>query len=367
MVCLGNIAISFNVAAIAAAVPEISAQMGISEFIGAKVIPYYLLPYGLGALIYAPLTHRYSYGRILGLSLLVFALSCWICAQSASLGALLIGRVGMGVSAAGAIPLGLMILGDFFPKEIRGRLVGGFFSCSFVASIAGIVVGGLADWRWLFVIPALLAVGTVGIAWFGKPPELRRVHGVVVDYGRSLSKRAIKNIFVFIFLISFLYHGVFKWYGVYLHRVYGLERRGISLFFLVTVVGGFCGQMAGGYVSDKKGRLAACRLGVIGLGMSVMALGGMYPLAMLGGVLFLISFFWTMGHNGVSTTLTDFPDGDRSVIASLNSSVRFISGALGFWVSRFFVERSFGLTFLGIGLSILGMSLLIHWMNPQRQ
>jgi len=133
----------------------------------------------------------------------------------------------------------------------------------------------------------------------------------------------------------------------------------ISLFFIVAAVAGFSGQLIGGYLSDKKGRLFSCYLGIFMLALGIMLLAGKYPLSILALIISVISMGWTIGHNGVSTTLTDFPDKDRPIIASLNSSVRFISGGIGFYISSIFVKISFGCTFFVLGLLILLLSITI--------
>ena len=56
LTCLGNIAISFNTGAVAAAIPLIAADFHTTDFVVARIVPYYMIPYGLGALLYAPLT-----------------------------------------------------------------------------------------------------------------------------------------------------------------------------------------------------------------------------------------------------------------------------------------------------------------------
>ena len=79
----------------------------------------------------------------------------------------------------------------------------------------------------------------------------------------------------------------------------------------------------------------------------------------LAAILAVLSTGWTIGHNGVSTVLTDFPEEHRPEIASLNSSVRFVSGGLGFQLSSLFVEKSFGITFFCFGILMLVSSILL--------
>jgi len=365
LLCIGCIAISFNIAAISAVIPVISLDLGLPDFRVAKIISYYLLPYGIGALIYAPLTRFVTYRKVIAGSMCIFAASCFICGGTDNLNTILAGRIVMGISAAGMIPLGLMVIGEIFEKHRRGRLVGIFFSCAFIASIAGLALSGVASWRWLFIVPGVLGLGlTAGVLLFSSD-VLGRVHVGHINYMRAWRNVDIRRVFMFIFAISFLYHGVHKWYGIYLSRVYHLNQFQISVCVIIAVLGGFVGQILGGVLSDKKGRLVSCWVGLVGLSLGAMLLAGHYSLIVLGGILVLVSMGWTIGHNGISTVLTDFSDLDRPMIASLNSSVRFISGGLGFYVSQFFVERSFGLTFLMIGILMLFLSLGLKRVIPQ--
>ena len=229
LLCLGCITISFNVAAIAAVIPVISIDFGLPDFQVSKIIPYYLLPYGIGALIYAPLTRFVTYRVVMAVTMMLFAVTCFVCGSVQSLGYFLAARILMGIVAASAIPLGLMIIGELFEKNIRGRLVGVFFSCAFIASLAGIVLSGVVSWRWLFYVPAVLGVLLAfGFLLFGSD-LLNRVHIGHINYLRVFRNAKIRNVFIFIFAISFLYHGVHKWYGIYLSRIYSLNQFEISI------------------------------------------------------------------------------------------------------------------------------------------
>jgi len=364
LICFGCLTISFNVAAIAAVVPSIAIDLGLADFLVAKVIPYYLIPYGLGALLYAPLTRFISYKWVLVSSLVLYGVFCQVCATATELNVLLMGRVGMGITASGAIPIGLMLIGEVFNREVRGRLVGIFFSCAFVASIAGLIVTGTMPWPWIFKIPFIMAV-VLALTTLALPSKiLGQKHIGHINYFRSLRQPAIAKVFAYIFAISFLYHGVHKWYGVYLSREYGFSQATISLYFIITVIGGMFGQIFGGVLTDKKGRGLTCMIGVVGLGFTTCLLFGHYPNALLAMIVLLIAVFWTVGHNGISTVLTDFSHEERPIIASLNSSVRFISGGLGFYVSSFFVEKSFENTFFIIGMLFFVLSLFLKSVVP---
>ncbi len=366
LLCCGCFTISFNVAAIVAAIPAMSVDLRIPGILVSDVIPYYMIPYGVGALLYAPLTRYFSYKRILGISLFCYALACFYCANIRTIQHFLLGRVIMGVSGAGVIPLGLMIIGQLFEKNVRGRLVGMFFSFSFLASISGLILSGTVHWRWLFWIPSLIGVVTALSILFLSLEPFAHICRLKIDYINTLKKPCIGRIFGFIAFISFLFHGVQKWFGVYLAESYHLNQMMISSLLLIPPVSGALGQMMGGYLSDKKGRAAACLIGLLILSLSTMSLYGKYPLLIVGLILGLVSFGWTIGHNGISTILTDFPDTHRSEIASLNSALRFIGGGVGFKISKFFINRgmSFEMNFLLLGVCMLFSGFFLKKIIP---
>ena len=130
-------------------------------------------------------------------------------------------------------------------RRVRGRLVGVFFGNSFVASLAGLVIGGYAHWRWLFFVPAALGGLLTLCLIFCRSDILRSKHIGEINYIKVFQHIQIRNVFLFIFAISFLYHGVHKWYGVYLSRVYHMDSVSISWFFIITVVAGLIGQLLG--------------------------------------------------------------------------------------------------------------------------
>ena len=295
----------------------------------------------------------------------LYGIACLLCARAESLNVILFCRVVMGISAAGVIPIGLMLIGEYFEKSIRGRLVGFFFSNAFIASIMGLAVGGILHWRFIFLIPAVLAILMLLLVLLDQSEILRDRHEGHISYLAVLKKSQILKVFAFIFAISFLYHGVHKWYGVYLSREYGFDNLKINMFVVLTVMAGMFGQLLGGYFSDRRGRFFTARLGVIGLAASIMGLCVTHHPLVLAVVLIFISVFWTIGHNGISTVLTDFSNEDRPVIAGLNSSVRFISGGLGFTLSSHFVELSFGKTFFIIGCLILTLFFTLRRVIPQ--
>jgi len=363
--CLNCFTISFNVAAIEAAIPSIASDLHLSALVVSNIIPSYLIPYGLGALIYAPLARYINFRFIMIMTMMIFSISNFVCAQAHDMGFFFLPRLLTGLAGSAAIPLGLILIGKMFRKDIRGRLVGVFFGCSFMASIAGVFISGVAHWRWLFYFPSALGILAAFLTVFIKSPDLDSQEKNSVNYLNIIYNKKIRNIFIFIIIISSLYYGVHKWFGVYLSREYSLGQFAISMFFVLMATAGFFGQVVGGVISDKKGRFLSCLIGILLLGISSALLIGHYPLFVLPIILCTTAVGWAVGHNGASTALTDFPEENRAEVASLNSAVRFFAGGIGFMLSAPFVAKSFGVTFFVLGCLILCLTFFLRKAIPQ--
>ncbi len=357
LLCLSNVAITFNIGAVAAAIPLISADLQLSDVEVSKLVSFYMIPYGIGALLYAPLTRFFTYRLIMMIAMSLFALFSWMTAAAVDLNHMLLAQIGAGITAAGATPLSLMIIGDFFEKDVRGRIVGLYFGASFIASLAGMICMGYLPWRLLFFVPSVIAALTVVMIALLKINVLDRVHQAHINYLRILFQKNLIKIFTFIFLMSFLYHGLHKWYGVYLSRVYHLPKETTSLFLIIAAACGLIGQNVGGFLTDKKGRMYSCFIGGLLLACGAMALWGFYRKEFLPFILGMTSIGWTINHNSVSTILTDIDHHHRPIVASLNSAVRFFSGGIGFAVAGMFIEKNFGFTFFVIGFLFLLLTL----------
>lgn len=363
--------ISLNTAAVAAVIPAIAKDLGKNSFEIARIISFYMIPYGITALIYAPLVKRYPVKAIKAASLFIFALASLIGGLSNSAGQLLLSRAFAGIAASATTPIALILIGELAPKETRGRLVGAFFSATFIASFTGVFLSGFISWRYLFILPAALgAVNLVLVLWFFDFKSISQydysralfnnrrdpVTTGEVSYGKVLKDKRIFSIFAYILILSMVYHGIYNWLGVYFSSL-NFKQLQVSLLLSLVGFSGIFGQPFGGWVTDKKGRVFAATLGLSGLSLVTFLLikpNSIYYLAFL---LLAFGISWTMNHNAVSTVLTDFPDKLRPELASLNSAVRFASGGLGVSLAGVFMQRSFSLTFLGLGVIILILAM----------
>ncbi|MFH0877323.1 MAG: MFS transporter [Candidatus Omnitrophota bacterium] len=358
---LQGFCIAFNVGSISAIVPQIAQDFRISDFIIGRINWAYMLPYGLLALVYGPLTRRFDNKHIAIVSLLAFSVFSFLSGVTNSYHMLFGMRFLVGMFAAAITPLSLIYIAKHAQVSNRGRFVGLFFSATFVADLLGIFLSGILPWRVMFFIPAGLGLVTVVLTMRSFPHTLVRQGATSSRYLEALRQPAIFRVFVYIFLISLFYHGVRQWLGVYFTQELNMKQFFVSLTLTVGSLAGIFGEVFGGILADKNGRVKTLKLGVLFMAISVALLMVVRSLALLPVLMLLWGFGWTVNHAGLSTFLTDLHSEFMKEISSLNSSVRFFAGGLGVVLGGWLMQKSFML-----GFGVYAMLLLLMFLGAEK-
>ncbi len=330
---------------ISAIVPAIAQDFGISDFVAGRINWAYMLPYGICALFYGPLTRLFHNKQINVATLSLFAVFSFLSGCAVGYRALFVFRFLVGVFAAATTPLVLIYLADQAAQERRGTFVGFFFSATFMATLLGLFLSGLISWRWMFFIPSLLALVAVLLTALFFPETQTQRYAAQSRYIEALRQPVIWRAFAYIFLVSLFYHGVRQWLGVYFARDLEWRQFWVSMALTLGSLAGVFGEALGGLSADKKGRLPTLKAGVLlmtgATGLFIfLRTAWAIPVLMLAW-----GFGWTINHAGMSTFLTDLDKPFMKEISSLNSSVRFVAGGLGVLIGGALFRQSFRLGF----------------------
>jgi len=358
ILCLEGAILSFNVAACSALIPSISQEFSVSQFIAGRAVWLYMLPYGLAALLYGPLVRRFDARKIELACFFIFSLANLLAAFSRNINMFFAARFFMGVFGASVIPLVLILVARHAPARSRGKQVGVFFGATFVASLAGLFLSGLISWRMIFLIPALGGLALWVWMYFNLPSFQEDCGGFRVNYAAALKSRGVISIFTYIFFISLVYHGVQQWLGVFFSVKLGLNQFLVSMLITLTSLSGIFGEVIGGSLSDTLGRIKTIDLGILVMTAALLLLLFKMPLAVFAMAMVACGLGWTFNHAGLSTLLTDLPPEFLNEAASLNSSVRFVSGGVGAAAGGVVMQRSFSTGFIiaAVALTALAVS-----------
>lgn len=329
ILCLEGAILSFNVAACAAIIPSVAREFTVAPFIAGRAIWLYMLPYGIAALLYGPLARVIDARKIELACFFLFCLSNLLAALSRDITMFFAARLLMGIFGASVIPLVLILIAQQTKDGNRGRQVGIFFSATFVASLLGLFLSGLVSWRLVFLIPAIAGIILWVYMYMYLPSFKQDDAGLKVNYLSALKDKAVVRVFTYIFFVSILYHAIQQWLGVYFFSRFNFSQFLISMLITLTSLSGIFGEVIGGNLADRIGRFKTVEWGIVLMILSVFLLMFKTPLIVLVILMIIWGLGWTLNHAGLSTMLTDLPKEFINEAASLNSSVRFISGGLG--------------------------------------
>ncbi len=324
-----------------------------------RMVWIYMLPYGIFALIWSPLSRKFLVKKLLLFSLAIFSISAFTVTFSAGLRAAFLGRLGMGIFGSALVPLSLITIAKVCNSKDRPKHVGLFFSVAYSSGLLGVFLSGVLPWRFIYGIPGCLALLAIFFG-FNYLDNIDLRGKFKITYLDTLCDKSSLKLFSFIFILSFFYHSVHQWLGVYFAQRYYFSQFGVSSALTLSSLAAIFSESFGGFLSARFGSSNIASLGL--LSMAVFLISSL--LVGFGAAIFFLIIFWGMGwafnHVGLSSFLTGLPDKFLRDASSLNSSLRFVSGGIGTYLGGKAISHwGFSNHFIVITVLILIIALLI--------
>ena len=135
--------------------PQITEALGGYKLF-AWITAAFLITSTVTAPLYGKLSDIYGRKKVYAWSVIVFLIGSVLCGIANSMLFLVIARAIQGIGAGGMMPLSMIIAGDLFPIEKRGKIQALFTAMWGISAVAGPLLGGLivmyTTWRWVFFI-----------------------------------------------------------------------------------------------------------------------------------------------------------------------------------------------------------------------
>jgi len=244
---------------LAAVLPKIQLELGLSNFLGGMLETVFLIGYFATAPIFGSLGDRMARKWLIAGGVIVWsAATCASGLTTTALG-LVVARVFVGVGEASYATLAPTIIDDITSPEKRGRALAYFYAATPIGGALGYLVGGFVEVRWGWR-HAFFVAGGPGLAfalfclWIAEPE--RKVLTEKANIKRDLKRLLSVDLYrqgVLGFCAYTAAIGAFSyWAPTFLFKRYGLALNVANFRFgVITVVAGALATAIGGKWADN--------------------------------------------------------------------------------------------------------------------
>ncbi len=153
--------VAFASSVVTADIGGVAEEFGVSEEVALLSITLFVVGFGVGPMIFAPLSEVYGRRIIYGTTLLVAVVFVIPGAVAKNITTLLVARAIDGIAFSAPMTLVGGTLADLWRSEERGIPMAAFSAAPFIGPAAGPLAGGFlsdaAGWRWLYWLHLILA------------------------------------------------------------------------------------------------------------------------------------------------------------------------------------------------------------------
>jgi MFS family permease len=157
VVCLGSLGPTWAMGPIAAILPTVASDLGISVSLTGWVMNAFFLALVGTVLVMGRLGDLFGHGRLFGLGVAVVTLAGVLCGLAEDVPALFLARGLQGLGAAMVFGTSLAIIAAAIPGQARGRAIGIYSMTTGAGTLLGVWASTWAvqhlSWHWAFFLP----------------------------------------------------------------------------------------------------------------------------------------------------------------------------------------------------------------------
>lgn len=173
VVALTCFVVAFASSVITADIIGVQKELEVSEEVALLSITLFVMGFGIGPMVFAPLSEIFGRRMIYASTLLVAVIFIIPCAVSDNITTLLVCRAIDGIAFSAPMTLVGGTLADLWKTEERGVPMAAFSAAPFIGPAIGPLVGGFlsdaAGWRWLYWIQLIMAGAVYVLITFTVP------------------------------------------------------------------------------------------------------------------------------------------------------------------------------------------------------
>lgn len=261
--------------------PEIGRLLHASPAQVQLTLSVFLVGFGIGQVIYGPISDRHGRKPVLLAAVALFVLASLVCAMATSIEVLIVARFFQAVGGSGMVVLPRAIARDlhegvFVARELS-RMAAVMALTPVVAPLIGAVLQTWFGWRSQFICLTGFGLVSAAMVWWLLPESLRvrapepvSLMSTLRAYGSFVRNRAFVA-HLGIGTCAFL--GLFAWISgssFVMQEIYGLSAFGFGVAFAIGSIGYLIGTFLGAHLVVRIGLDRT-----IGIGTLALAAGGL--------------------------------------------------------------------------------------------
>ncbi len=391
-----------------AILPKIRADLGLTPIQQGLLGSSFLFVYALATLPLGVWADRSIRKNIVALCVGIWSVATVLAGFTRNFLQLFSVRAVLGIGEAGYAPASLSLLGDFFSRARRGRILSYWSAGTLLGAAIGFTVGGfIADalgWRYAFFVVGIPGLIAAFLAWRmlepkrgsfdkekGSTREVDTTHGSIgKDFWGSVKKlRKVPTYWTLVGALVFSFFtigGTSFWLPSYFVDTFQLSvSRAGAISGAVLVGSGLFGTLAGGWLADfvqrrrPEGRLIIATLGfLLGAPLVLIALL-IHTLPLFIAVIVIAAIFLNFCTGPLNAVIQDvIPPEVRATAIGLalllahllgDAAAPFVIGAIsnGFSLGLALITTAPTSLFLAGMVCLLGLRTVAHDMHRMQE
>ena len=362
---LGGFGIGLTEFVIMGLLPEVAADLGVTDTTAGTLISGYALAVAVGGILLTVALSRVERRTALLGLLILFIAGNLVTALAGSYEVAMTGRIIAALCHGAFFGIGAVVAADLVDPSRRAAAISIMFAGLTIANVAGVpfgtFVGQAMGWRATFwFITAIGAVAFVAIALLVKRTPASG-GSILAEFALFRSGQVWLSMVVTVLGYGGMF-GAFTYIAFTLTEVSGFAASTVPWLLVVFGVGLFIGNLVGGRAADRNLALTlAVLLGVLSVVLVFFAVTAgnqvatIVSLALMGG-------FGFATVPGLQMRIMNYAAGAPTLASGTNIAAFNIGNAFGAWAAGLALAAGLGYTsplWVGAGITALGLVVLL--------
>jgi MFS family permease len=361
----------FDIMVYSLVLTAVVADFGISRTAGGGLGSITLAASAVGGWFFGRVADRH--GRRIGLvsSVLTYSIFTAACGMAQTVWQLAIFRLFLGLGMGGAWTTGAALVSESWPDRHRGKAVGLMQSAWAIgyggAALAAAIVLPRFGWRPMFLLGALPSLAVLWMYRAVEEPEIWKSsrgsqgsRGSLAQIFKPPYRQITTSLIALSFCTLYAYWAFNFWVPSYLalpadQNGVGLGGNTVAALLVAMNIGGWCGYVFYGYVSDRFGRRRSFVTYLLVSAVLVVAYGSTTSVPALLALGPVVAFFSTGYFSGFGAIIAElYPTSVRATATGFTFNIGRIGSALApFLIATLAQTRGFGVAFATASAALL--------------